>query len=88
MISRQVIIKNKIGLHARPAAMLIHRVNDYKSSFILTKGEESTNLRSITSLMKMRVKCGDMITLAAKGEDEESALSSLVELIEGKFGEE
>jgi phosphocarrier protein len=88
MISRQIVVTNKVGFHARPASLLIHAAKNYKSAFTLEKEGRQTDLGSLISLMKLRVKCGDMVTLSAEGPDEESALKGLITLIENNFGEE
>lgn len=88
MVSRQVLVTNKVGFHARPASLLIHAAQGYKSTFTLEKEGGQTDLGSLISLMKLRVKCGDTVTLSARGPDEETALKGLVALIENNFGEE
>ncbi|MDR3174549.1 MAG: HPr family phosphocarrier protein [Treponema sp.] len=88
MVSRQIVVTNKVGFHARPASLLIHAAQTYNSTFTLEKEGRQTDLGSLISLMKLRVKCGDTVTLSAKGPDEEIALKGLVTLIENKFGEE
>jgi phosphocarrier protein len=88
MVSRQIVVTNKVGFHARPASLLIHTAQGYKSTFVLEKEGKQTDLGSLISLMKLRVKCGDMVTLSAEGPDEEIALNGLIALIENNFGEE
>jgi phosphocarrier protein len=88
VVNKVVTVTNKIGFHARPASQLIHTAQKYQSSITLIKDKQQTNLGSLISLMKLRVKCGDVITLKADGPDEESALNDLVSLIESRFGEE
>lgn len=87
MVSRQVVVTNEVGFHARPASLLIHAAKDYRSAFTLDKEGRQTDLGSLISLMKLRVKCGDTVTLSAEGPDEEVALDGLIALIENKFGE-
>lgn len=88
MTSREIVIQNKIGLHARPASLLIQQAKQYKSNVMLEKGGVMADLNSIVSLLKMRVKYGDIVILHADGPDEDSALRDLVKLIDSKFGEE
>jgi phosphocarrier protein len=87
MVSKEIKVINKIGFHARPASLLIHTAQKYQSKFVLSKNGQSTDLGSLISLMKLRVKCGDTITLNVDGSDEEAALNDFVTLIENKFGE-
>ncbi|GHU61418.1 hypothetical protein FACS189445_3400 [Spirochaetia bacterium] len=88
MVSKQVTVTNTVGFHARPASLLIHRAKNYQSSFTLTKNGLNTDLKSLISLMKLKVKCGDTVTLSADGPDEGKALEDLVTLIKSRFGEE
>jgi phosphocarrier protein len=88
MVSKMVTVTNKVGFHARPASLLIHKAQGYKSSITLIKDDKHTNLDSLISLMKLRVKCGDQVTLSADGPDEGEALEGLVSLIENRFGED
>jgi phosphocarrier protein len=88
MVDRVVTVTNKIGFHARPATKLINTAQKYQSSITVIKGGQQTGLGSLISLMKLRVKCGDVITIKADGPDEDAALNDLVTLIESRFGEE
>jgi phosphocarrier protein len=87
MVSKEITVINKVGFHARPASLLIHTAQKYQSKFVLTKNGQSTDLNSLISLMKLRVRRGDMVTLSADGSDEEEAINDFVTLIENKFGE-
>lgn len=88
MTTRTVLVKNKIGFHARPAARLIATAKKYKCRFTLTKNSRSTDLRSMVDLLCLQVKMGDRVEVSAEGEDETAAVKAVVELIESKFGEE
>ncbi|MDR3174205.1 MAG: HPr family phosphocarrier protein [Treponema sp.] len=88
MISKEITVTNKIGFHARPASLLIHTAQKYKSGFTLAKNGQKTSLDSLISLMKLRVKCGDVVTLSVEGPDEREAMEELVTLIKNRFGEE
>lgn len=88
MTTQTVEVTNKIGFHARPASLLISAAKRYSSSFLIQKGDASSDLRSIVTLMKLKVKNGDMISISADGADEEQAVQELVDLVKSKFGEE
>ncbi|MDR1901304.1 MAG: HPr family phosphocarrier protein [Treponema sp.] len=87
MVEQEVAVVNKIGFHARPASLLIHTAQNYKSVVYITKNGQQIVLGSLISLMKLRVKFGDVVTIKAEGPDEAEALKNLVTLIENKFGE-
>ena len=88
MSTQNVIVKNKTGLHARPAFMLIQAASKFKSDITVKKGDKTGTLKSLLSLLSLGITCNDEITLTANGEDEENALVSIVGLINSKFGEE
>jgi len=83
-----VIVKNKTGLHARPAALFVQAANKHKSEIFIEKQGKKVNAKSIMGVMSLAVSQGTEITISAHGEDEEEAVKNLVELIESKFGEE
>lgn len=88
MTSQTVEVTNKVGLHARPASLLIKTAKSYGCTFSMTKDGQSSDLRSIFSLMKLKVKQGDLVTISADGEDEAQAVQDIARLIESKFGED
>lgn len=87
MVRKELKIANKIGLHARPASMLVEAAKKYDCAFTLEKAGASTDLKSMISLMKLQVKMGDTILLSARGADEEKGLNELAALIESGFPE-
>jgi phosphotransferase system HPr (HPr) family protein len=87
MVSATIEVTNSIGFHARPASLLIDTAKRFSSTVTITKGERTVGMDSLVALMKLQVKQGDMVTLAAEGADEDAVLNSLVHLIEAKFGE-
>ena len=88
MTSQTVQILNKIGLHARPASMLVTAAGRYKSDITIINRDRSATAKSIINLLALRVKMNDIVTIHADGEDEKEAVTALVELINSKFGEE
>ncbi|KPL02860.1 MAG: hypothetical protein AMJ90_04705 [candidate division Zixibacteria bacterium SM23_73_2] len=88
MVEREVQIKNKLGLHARPAAMVVKSVSRFKSEIRFIKDDLVVNGKSILSVMGLAAEKGSIIKIRVEGEDEDQALEELVGLFESKFGEE
>jgi phosphocarrier protein len=87
MVSKQMVITNELGMHARPASLLIHTAKKYKSACTISKNGQSAAFNSLAALMKLRIKNGDTVTLNAEGPDENNALENIAALIENNFGE-
>jgi len=87
VISREVEIKNKLGLHARAAAKLVHTAARFKSDIKIRKGDEEVDGKSILGILLLAAGRGSVITLRADGEDERQALDDIEKLIEAKFDE-
>lgn len=87
MINKKVTIKNKAGLHARPATLFVQTANKYKSKIGIEKQGKRVNAKSIMGVMSLAICCDDKIIIYANGEDENEAIKNLVELIEDKFCE-
>ena len=88
MVSRTFTIKNRAGLHLKPAAALCTEAIKYQSSITLTFGNTTTNAKSVLNVLSACVKCEDTIILTCDGEDEEMALENLTKFIEIGIGEE
>ena len=87
MQTTTVTIRNKLGLHARPSALLSNTANLYASSVTLSCGARSVDAKSILGLMTMAMPCGTQITVMTEGRDEKEAMRHIVELFEERFGE-
>lgn len=87
MISREVTISNKLGLHARAAAKLVGVASGYGAEVTLEKRGQRVNGKSIMGVMMLAASLGTVLQLFVDGEDEAEAMQALVELIESKFGE-
>lgn len=87
MISREVTITNSIGLHARPATFFIQKANSYKSSIWVEKDDRRVNAKSLLGVLSLGIAQGMTVTLIADGQDEETALDGLEELIQTGFVE-
>ena len=87
MISRDIEIKNKLGLHARAAAKLVHTAARFKSDIKVRKGDEEVDGKSILGILLLAAGRGAVITVRADGEDEREALDAIERLIDAKFDE-
>lgn len=87
-LSKDFIIANKLGLHARASATLVKVATQYKCEILLTKGDQAVNAKSILGLMTLAAAKGTTIKITCSGADEEAALVAVGACIEGRFGEE
>lgn len=88
--SRELIVRHKVGLHARPAALFVKTASGFASRITvenLTKGTAPANAKSILSVLSAAVQVNDRVRISADGDDAEAALASLCHLIENNFGE-
>lgn len=82
MKSRNVVIQNSVGLHARPATFFIQKANSYKSTLWVEKGDRRVNAKSLLGVLSLGIVKGAEITLIADGADEDEALEGLAMLID------
>jgi len=87
VISKDIEIKNKLGLHARAAAKLVHVAARFKSDIKIRKGDEEVDGKSILGILLLAAGRGSVITLRADGEDEAEAVEAIEKLIDAKFDE-
>jgi phosphocarrier protein len=87
LISRELEIKNKLGLHARAAAKLVHIAAKFKSDIKIRKGDEEVDGKSILGILLLAAGRGSVITVKADGEDEREAVDAIEKLIDAKFDE-
>jgi phosphocarrier protein len=87
MVSREVTVKNSVGLHARPATFFIQKANEFKSSIFVEKEERRINAKSLLGLLSLGIVQGTVITIMAEGADDEDAVAALEELITSNFFE-
>lgn len=87
MIERSVEIKNKLGLHARAAAKLVHTAARFKADIKIRKGDEEVDGKSILGILLLAAGRGSSILLKAEGEDERAALDAVEKLIDARFDE-
>jgi phosphocarrier protein len=81
-------IKNRLGLHARAAALLVKTANKFASEVTIEKDSLEVNGKSIMGILMLAASKGTKITLKVEGRDSVQALQTLGRLIENKFGEE
>ena len=87
MTTREIEIRNKLGLHARAAAKLVHTAARFKSDVKVRKGSEEVDAKSILGILLLAAGQGTTIRVTANGEDEEEALESIEKLIAARFDE-
>jgi len=88
MYSESIVVQNKTGLHARPAASFVQTASKFKSNITIEKDSKQANAKSMLSLLSIGASKGCTVTVTAEGEDENQAVITLIELIRSKFGEE
>jgi len=87
-VEKEVVIRNRNGLHARPAAMFVKVANRYRAELWVEKDGERVNGKSIMGLMMLAAGKGSTLKLILEGTDAEKVATELQELIESRFGEE
>jgi phosphocarrier protein len=88
MFERSVEIRNELGLHARPAQLLVQAADQFRSEIFLSKDGVEINGKSIMGVMMLAAAQGSTLTIRAEGSDEQEAVADLVALVESKFGED
>ena len=88
MYSKDVMVQNQVGLHARPATFFIQKANEFLSSICIEKEERRVNAKSLLGILSLGIIGGTQIKIIADGADEQAAVNALVELVESGFSEE
>ena len=88
MYVKEVVVKNQIGLYARPATFFIQKANEFQSSIWVEKEERRVNAKSLLGILSLGVTVDTEIRIIADGIDEEAAVNSLAKLVEVGFFEE
>ena len=88
MVSKDFVIKNKMGCHMRPAQVFVNAMAKYPCDVTIKFGGKDINAKSIMMIMAACIKVGSEITVTANGEEEAAALAQAAEMIESGFGEE
>lgn len=81
IIEKVIVIKNKQGLHARPAALFVQVANKFNSEITISKGRHKVNGKSIMGIMMLEAGSGSKVTMVANGEDAEAAVKELEALL-------
>ena len=86
-LERKLVIKNKLGLHARPAALLVQTANRFRCEVEIQKGRQKVNGKSIMGIMTLAAGAGTPITVRTSGDDAAEAMEQIGKLITDNFGE-
>ncbi|MBR2320474.1 MAG: HPr family phosphocarrier protein [Clostridia bacterium] len=87
MFSKDVVVQNQVGLHARPATFFIQKANEFKASIWVEKEERRVNAKSLLGVLSLGIVGNTAIRVIADGVDEEAAVEALVKLVESGFAE-
>lgn len=87
MLEKDIVVSNRLGLHARASAKLVQLVQGFKSSVWLVNRGREVNAQSIMGVMMLAAGMGTPLTVRADGPDEEVALTAVIDLFERKFDE-
>ena len=88
MVQKEVVIINKLGLHARAAAKFVTLASSFSCDIDISRDGQSVNGKSIMGVMMLAASRGTVICITASGQDESEAAASLEELVQDRFGEQ
>lgn len=88
MTSQEVIIRNRLGLHARAAAKFVHTATRYSSQIKISRDGKTMDGKSIMGILLLAAGAGTTVVISADGSDESDAIDALCRLVNGGFGEE
>jgi phosphocarrier protein len=88
MTTQTIVVQNRAGIHARPAALVVQETKNYSSSIYFERGNDRINAKSIMGVITLGAAYGTEIKIVAEGDDEQAAVEALVRLFESKFEEE
>jgi phosphocarrier protein len=86
-VVKELVVQNKMGIHARPAAMIVRITNKFKAEVFVEKDEEQVNGKSIMGLMMLAAGKGSKVKFLATGDDAGAMLTELEQLFARKFDE-
>ncbi|MBU2540582.1 MAG: HPr family phosphocarrier protein [Candidatus Omnitrophica bacterium] len=81
MIEKEVVIQNKQGLHARPAALFVQLANKFDSNITIKKGAQEVNGKSIMGILMLAAEKGSRVAIVAEGDDAAEAIEQLIALV-------
>ena len=88
MVERDLAVTNRLGLHARAAAKLVHAAGAFSSQVYLAKDGEEVDAKSILGILLLAAAQGSEVTVRCEGADEQEALKAIVGLFADRFGED
>jgi phosphocarrier protein HPr len=88
MMTRECVIRNRLGLHARAAAKFVHTATRYSSQIRISRDGRTMDGKSIMGILLLAAAAGSAVLISADGVDESDAIEALCRLVEGGFGEE
>ena len=88
MIQKELIVQNRLGVHARPASLVVSVASKFRSDIHLTKDSVEINAKSIMGVMMLAAEMGSSILVTASGEDELQAIEAIEALFASKFNED
>ena len=87
MISKEIVVQNQVGLHARPATFFIQKANEFTASIWISKDERKVNAKSLLGVLSLGITRGTTVTVTADGADEDAAVEALTSLVASNFAE-
>jgi len=88
MKEQLVVVKNRAGIHARPAALIVQTAGKFQSKIFFIKENEEINAKSIMGIITLGAAHGTEMTVRAEGNDEDAAVAALADLFERRFEEQ
>lgn len=88
MTEKQIVVKNRAGIHARPAAMIVQTAGQFDSKVFFKKDHEEINAKSIMGVITLGAAYNSEIVISAEGSDEAEAVEAIAKLFETRFEEE
>lgn len=87
MLTKEIVVNNQVGLHARPATFFIQKANEYRCGIWVERDDRRVNAKSLLGVLSLGITKGSTIRLIADGNDEQLAIDGLCELINSNFTE-
>ena len=85
MAERQATVRNEMGIHCRPAAVIMKEVSDCEGDISIRCRDRTTPLRSVMDLLGLGLQCGDELTVRVEGPNEDAACERMADLFETRF---
>ena len=87
MLTKEIVVNNPVGLHARPATFFIQKANEYRCGIWVERDDRRVTAKSLLGVLSLGVTKGSSIRLIADGSDEQLAIDGLCDLINSNFSE-